>query len=113
MSVQNLMSWERFLRLADAPDPDIHQFASLFGPLLVFGRRQETELERHVVITESCNVWRYFASSMRSILRIGAAFHDGRSPDQEDWAAIAECPTQVERAGEESELKIDSNKSTV
>jgi hypothetical protein len=98
---------ERFLRLADATDPDIHQFALRFGALLAFSRRQKSDSKGHVVIAESCNVWRYFASSMGSILRIGAALHAEVPPNQRDWAVIAKCPTDVERAGAESVPEID------
>jgi hypothetical protein len=98
---------ERFLCLAEARDSDLQRFASRFGPLLVFCRQQASELEDYVVITESCNVWRYLASFMRSLLRIGAAFHAGRSPDPRDWSAIGEYPRLVERAGAESKPEMD------
>jgi hypothetical protein len=98
---------ERFLLLADALDSDIRTFASEFGALHVFCRQEDSESEDYVVITESCSVWRYFARSMRSILRSGASFHAGRSPDPDDWDVIANYPTMVERYREEIEPEVD------
>jgi hypothetical protein len=100
---------EQFLCLADASDSDIHSFASQFGALHIFCRKEKSESKDQVVITESCNVWRYFARSMRSILRIGARFYAGQIPHPGDWDAIANCPKLIEQAGEEEEFepKVD------
>lgn len=98
---------ERFLCLTDASDADVQVFASQFGALRVFSLEKKSELEHHIVITESCNVWRYFAISMRSILRIGASFHAGGTPGSQDWDAIGKYPEVVERASEELEFEID------
>ena len=58
-----------------------------------------------LVIVESCQVWRYFASCMRSLLRIAASFHGGRKPDPADWGAIGNYPLLIDRAKEDQANK--------
>jgi hypothetical protein len=86
---------ERFLCLAGAPDAEIHKYASRFGPLLIFCRTKESD--DHLVVIESCEVWRYFAACMKALLHMAASFHRGRSPDSSDWNAIGFCPFAVLR----------------
>lgn len=86
---------EQFLSLAFASDDEIHRFASKYGPLLIFCQMQEFE-DRGVFI-ESCEVWRYFAASMRSLLRIASNLRAGREGDPVDWDTIGVCPTVVAR----------------
>jgi hypothetical protein len=87
---------ERFLLLATASDQQVHKFASSFGPLLIFptneGRRM---LADKLVIVESCEMWRYFAVSMRSVLRIASCFHADRKSDPTDWDQIGACPASL------------------
>jgi hypothetical protein len=97
---------EKFLSLASASDNDILDFASKFGPLLIFCRKEyapgkDLEMDQ-LVIVESCQVWRYFAACMRSLLRIAARFHAGRAPDPADWGTIGKYPPPVGRAKEEA-----------
>ena len=96
---------EKFLSLASASDKDIHDFASKFGPLLIFCREEHVRREdvemRQLVIVESCEVWRYFAACMRSLLRIAASFHGGRASDPADWGTIGNYPPPVDRAKED------------
>jgi|SRR5450432_621807 len=96
---------EKFLSLASASDKDIHGFSSKFGPLLIFCREERLPPEdaemRQLVIVESCEVWRYFAACMRSLLRIAACFHGGRAPDPADWSTIGNYPPTVDRAKED------------
>jgi hypothetical protein len=87
---------ERFLRLATAPAPQIHKFASSFGPLLIFCRAKERKsLPEKLIIVESCEVWRYFAASMLALLRIASCFHADRKPDPADWDRIGACPAPL------------------
>src|SRR5260370_4351924 len=84
---------EEFLSLASAPNEALHSFASRFGALLVFYRLRRDRLAEHqLMFTESCWVWRYFAASMRALLRIGASFHSGRTPDAADWDIVGNPP---------------------
>jgi hypothetical protein len=96
---------EKFLSLAFALDKDIHDFASKFGPLLIFCRKKHLPEEdfgmAQLVIVESCEVWRYFAACMRSLLRIAASFHAGRAPDPVDWATIGNYPPPVDGTKED------------
>jgi hypothetical protein len=62
---------------------------------LLFCKLQEHG--EHAVIVEYCQVWRYFADCMRSLLRIAAGFQSGRLPHSTDWDAIGYCPTAVGR----------------
>lgn len=86
---------ERFLGLATASDTEIHGFASRFGPLLIFCKA--TEADDHAVIIESCDVWRYFAGCMKSLLRIAGSYQFGRRPDPADWNVIGVHPITVIR----------------
>ena len=92
---------EKFLSLTSASDKEIHDFASKFGPLLIFCREERapsTDVGMdQLVLVESCEVWRYFAACMRSLLRIAASFHGGRAPDPADWATIGNYPPPVGR----------------
>jgi hypothetical protein len=84
---------ERFLLLATASDQQIQKFASSFGALLVFGEIEKRKiLPAKLVIVESCEMWRYFALSMRSLLRIASCFHADRKSDPADWHLIGACP---------------------
>ena len=51
------------------------------------------------MIAEYCEVWRYFARSIRSLLRISAAFYSGHSPEAGDWKTIGDCPEEVWLSG--------------
>jgi hypothetical protein len=93
--------FERFLRLADAPDHELHEFASRFGALLVFGRIDLLKPQKYVIV-ESCDVWRYFAASMRCLLSIANCFHHDRRPDPADWARIGASPTSLAPAKSEA-----------
>lgn len=87
---------ERFLLLATASDQQVHKFASSFGALLIFprneGRRMPADKRAFV---ESCEMWRYFAVSMRSLLRIASCFHADRKSDATDWDQIGACPASL------------------
>jgi hypothetical protein len=91
---------ERFLQLADAPVEQIHKFAARFGALLIFCRVEERKIPGKLFIVERCETWRYFASSMRSLLRIASCFHTDRKPDPSDWDQIGARPTSLVPAKE-------------
>jgi hypothetical protein len=86
---------EAFLTLGVASDIEIHGFAAKFGPLLVFC--ESKEFDDHAVIVESCDVWRYFAASMKSLLRIAAGIQTGRALDSSDWDVLGHCPIAILR----------------
>jgi len=103
--------FEGFLSLGAAPDAVISDFASRFGPLLIYCRIEPASAERQLVVHESSEVWRYFARSMKSLLRIAAALHVGRRSDSSDWDSIGNCPFPVANFVEqrsERELRPDS-----
>jgi hypothetical protein len=85
--------FEGFLGLATAKDDAIRAFAAKHGPLLIFCEIEE--LDDHAVVVESCEVWRYFAGCMKSLLRLAASFNSGRKPDPSDWLWIGVCPMAV------------------
>jgi len=91
---------EQFLLLSDAPAPQIHEFASRFGPLLIFCKTKEWKSDRLVLI-EECEVWRYVAACMKSLLHITACYHSGRRPDPADWHRIGACPPSLKPTGRE------------
>jgi hypothetical protein len=96
---------EEFLGLATDTDEEIRDFASKFGPLLIFyreGRRDQTAESYELVIIESCEIWRYFAASMRSLLHMAAKFQAGQPPDGTDWDTIGKFPLAAEEAKEGS-----------
>jgi hypothetical protein len=86
---------ERFLRLATAADQQILRFASNFGALLIFDRIERGKIPGKLVIVESCEIWRYFAASMRSLLRIASCFHTNCRPDPVDWQQIGDHPASL------------------
>ena len=86
---------EQFLRLADAPIQQIHKFASSFGALLIFCRIEDGQLPDRLVVVESCEMWRYIAASMRSLLRIASRFDTNSKPDAEDWDQLGAHPILV------------------
>ena len=87
---------ERFLLLATASDQQIQKFATNFGALLVFGEIEQRKiLPGKLVIVESCEMWRYFALTMRSLLRIASCFHAARKSDPTDWNQIGACPASL------------------
>lgn len=98
---------EQFLCLTEGSDDEIYRFASRFGALLVFCVRQKSESVDQIVIAEYCNVWRYLAGSMRSLLRIGARFYARESTDSQDWDVIGDYPAAVARVENEEEPEID------
>ena len=87
--------FERFLQLADAPAQQILRFAQRFGALLIFCRIEEGKIPNKLVIVESCEMWRYIAASMRSLLRIASRFHTNSRPDRADWDQIGTRPASL------------------
>jgi hypothetical protein len=109
-----LTTFEDFLRLADASDEEIRQFASKYGPLFIFGSKPKFEeiyrasrssvapkieesLTRNdnLVIIEQCDVWRYFAGCMQALLFIMHAYREDRKPQASDWEVIGNAPEVV------------------
>jgi hypothetical protein len=86
---------EQFLCLDLASDAELQDFASKFGPLLIFCRPGATADESKEIIHERSEVWRYFARSMKALLRIAVSFHSGRRSDPSDWDFIGNCPFPV------------------
>jgi hypothetical protein len=88
--------FEGFLRLSEALDPQILQFASRFGALRAFCSIDLVKAPpSKFVILESCDVWRYFAASMGALLSIAGCWHNHRRPDPADWARLGTCPVSL------------------
>jgi len=86
---------ERFLCLDSARDASIHEYASKYGPLMIFCRTEVSEDETTDVVWEHSMVWRYFARCMKALLRIAACFHNGRKTADSDWQVIGDRPPFV------------------
>ncbi len=89
---------EHFLCLHSAADTKLLDFATRFGPLLVFCQHRPTPDNSREMIYERSEVWRYFSRCMNALLRIVADFHNGRRTDRADWDIIGRCPLPIEMA---------------
>jgi hypothetical protein len=87
--------FDDFLALSSATDEQICNFASKFGPLLIYCRVKSLFDERQLLVQERSMVWRYMAQSMKSLLRIAARLHTGRGQTASDWDAIGTAPPPV------------------
>lgn len=85
---------EKFIALADAPSSRISKFAARYGRLTIFSVPRDVDDFKHEY-TEYCDVWRYFARSMRALLRIASQFHSGTEDSKEDWDAVANLPSAI------------------
>ncbi len=64
--------------------------------LLIFREIEKWKvLPSKLVIVESCEIWKYFALSMRALLRIASCFHADRKSDPSDWDQIGACPASL------------------
>jgi hypothetical protein len=89
---------EKFLSLAEAPSRRIQKFAERYGCLSIFYSPVDRYNFKNVY-DEHCDVWRYFARSMRALLKIAAQFYSGRSGSKEDWDVIGN-PPEATKSGE-------------
>jgi hypothetical protein len=85
---------DAFMALGAGSDEDIRAFASRYGGLLAFSHLR-SGADDLVVVIESCEVWRYFAKSVKSLLFIGASLTARQTPNKADWDAIGECPGTI------------------
>ena len=90
--------FEDFVSMGSASDDEIHRFASRYGPLMIFCRAEPGAEKTCDIIRERSDVWRYFARSMKSLLRIAANLHAGRRGSSSDWDAIGNAPFAVDMA---------------
>ena len=77
---------ERFMDLADKSDEAIRGFAERFGSLGVYCTGFHFE---------SCDVWRYFATAMLSLLKIAAQEYHRHPGSSADWDAIGKVPQSI------------------
>jgi hypothetical protein len=64
--------------------------------LWVFGEIEKWKiLPGKLVFVESCEMWRYFTRSTRSLLRIASCFHADRKSDPTEWHQIGACPASL------------------
>jgi hypothetical protein len=73
-------------------DKVIGMFATRYGGLQIFCRQLPSGRRPVIIHSEDCEVWRYFATAMGSMLRIAAEFYRGRSGLKEDWDNIHQVP---------------------
>ncbi len=85
---------EEFLSLSSATFEEIRRFALKYGPLQIYYEleRLPAAYQDQVVVSEYCEVWTYFAKSLKALLRIAAQFRAGRPPDNGDWDVIGAAP---------------------
>jgi len=86
---------DEFIGLAAAPDERIRGFAAKYGPLLVYCT-EKRESSRELIVSEYCEVWRYFSKSLKALLHIAAGFRTGTPQKlKEDWDTIGDAPPCV------------------
>jgi hypothetical protein len=93
---------EEFLNLSSALPPRICSFGEKYGPLLIYCKEKAKGKEsNNLVVIEDCEVWSYFARSLRALLHIAARYRAGLTADGEDWRLIAAVPASMnyERGG--------------
>jgi hypothetical protein len=87
--------FDDFLSLSSATHQQIYEFASKFGPLLVYCRVKSLFEEGQLLVQERSEVWRYLARCMKSLLRIAAGLHMRRGDQTRDWDVIGQAPFAV------------------
>jgi hypothetical protein len=90
---------EKFIGLAKASDRQIQRFATKYGGLEVFftlGSRKSEPV--HI---EYCEVWRYFARVMATMLKIGSHIRAGEQVPTAEWHIIAQTPEAVHSEGDD------------
>ena len=86
---------ERFINLSEAPMSRIAKFAAshgrigIYAPPVYFG-----QIARKGPV-EYCEVWRWFARSMHSLLKISASVLSGQQASKVDWGKIEDVPLVV------------------
>jgi hypothetical protein len=89
---------DQFTGLRSADDERIREFAEKFGGLGIFCRKELLQLQNspdgpmNFLVTESCEVWRYFAGAVLALLKIAATLDNRKPGTAEDWEAIGNIP---------------------
>jgi hypothetical protein len=81
---------DMFMKLGDADDARIQAFAERYGGSFVFCEMRRSE--DRLIVTESCQVWRYFAKSIQALLRIATTINRPKAGTPDDWDQIGCCP---------------------
>jgi hypothetical protein len=97
---------DKFVRLCDAEDARIQAFAERYGGLFVFCEMDLNRSEDRLTVTESCEVWRYFARSIQALLRITPTINSRKAGTPDDWDQIGQCPPAIEEAPEASKIEL-------
>ena len=85
---------DEFLSLSSATPARICSFSEKYGPLLIFCKEEAKE-SHNLVVTEECEVWTYFARSLRALLHIAARYRSGLAADGDDWGLIRTAPSSM------------------
>lgn len=93
---------DRFGALADASDEKIRSFATQYGGLQIFYSLAGESHWPTIEHSEYCEVWRYFARTMRALQRIASDQYRGGSGSNEDWQVIHQVPPLMRQTARES-----------
>jgi hypothetical protein len=85
---------DEFLSLSSATPARICSFGEKYGPLLIYCKAEAKE-SHNLVVTEECEVWTYFARSLRALLHIAARYRTGLAADGDDWGLIGTAPSSM------------------
>lgn len=86
---------DRFMGLSSAKPEALGSFAEKYGPLMAYSRVAYDTDVKVLSLTEDCEVWIYFAKSLRALIHIAAKFSAGAPPRRDDWEVIADTPAAV------------------
>ena len=81
---------QSFMKLADGSDARIRDFAERYGGLGVFGDLEQGAPSYRMI--EFCDVWRYFAKAIRSLLSIATTVNSKDVGTAEEWDSIRFFP---------------------
>jgi hypothetical protein len=95
---------DMFMKLGDADEARIQAFAERYGGLFVFCEMRPSE--DRLIVTESCEVWRYFARSIQALLRIATTINRPKAGAPNDWDQIGCCPPAVKKPPEASKRDL-------
>lgn len=99
---------EQFMDLYEADDVKIQSFARKYGGLFVYCSSDRSEDGDRLTVTEFCEVWRYFAGSIRALLNIAATISKRKVGTAEDWERIGQYPPVMKEFQDESRFDIVS-----
>jgi hypothetical protein len=99
---------DEFIGLESASDEQICSFGKRYGPLLAYYESVSWDGD-NLVITELCDVWRYFANSLKALLDIAAGL---RFPERilrlsTSWDVLGQVPAIFEDVAKRREDAIE------